>query len=270
MKTLGPVGAKLVNTLYEKEKEIFTFKDVTEILGKKTGANEALVSSLVKQNIISRLKRGKYIIIPQKYGIMEKYTGNRYVAAKEIAVSPDYYIAFYSAMEFWGMLTQPLLTIFVAVPKRQQAPKGLGKQFKFVFVKRENIWGISVQAAEAGNTIRVSDREKTIIDALAHPEYCGGITEIAKGMWLVKEKTDHAKMAEYALKYGKNAVIKRLGYLLETLSVCNGEITDMLKKKINDRYDILDPSAARVLTAKNSWHLIDNVNPERIKKVIWS
>lgn len=270
MKTLGPVGAHLVNALYEQGRDIFTYSDINRILGKRPGANEAIIGRLVKQKIISRLKNGKYIIIPQEYGILEKYTGNKYVSAREAASSPDYYIAFYSAMEYWGMLTQPLLTTFVAVPVRRQPSKALKGGIKFVCVKKKNIWGITEETVGRQGTVRFSDREKTIIDALSRPAYSGGITEIARGMWLAGEKLNTIKLADYAEKFGKNVVCKRLGYLLEVLGMCGEDIKARLKKYASDRYDMLDPALGKKSLASNEWRLIDNVHPDRIKKAIWS
>jgi predicted transcriptional regulator of viral defense system len=33
-------------------------------------------------------------------------------------------------------------------------------------------------------SIETSDLERTILDGLRHPEYCGGITDVAKGLWM--------------------------------------------------------------------------------------
>lgn len=270
MKTLGPVGAELINKLYMNNKEIFTFKDVNNLMKKNPGTNEELISNLVQKNIVARLKRGKYIIIPQQYGILKRYLGNQYVAAREIANSPDYYVAFYSAMNYWGMLTQPLLTMFVASPKRQRAPKKIAKEFKFIYVKPENIWGINEEWVTKSEKARISDRERTIIDALAHPEYTGGITEAAKGIWMTKEKIDFNRLVDYAVKYDKNVVAKRLGYLMEILDIEKPELIKTLMKYVHGRYDVFDPLMTRANLARNHWRLLDNVSPEQIKNLIWS
>jgi predicted transcriptional regulator of viral defense system len=33
-------------------------------------------------------------------------------------------------------------------------------------------------------SVEISDLERTILDGLRHPEYCGGITDVAKGLWM--------------------------------------------------------------------------------------
>lgn len=269
-KTQGRVGAELIDKLYDREMEIFTLTDVNNLLKNNPKNNAELLHKMAGRNLISRLKAGKYIIIPQQYGVIKKYIGNRYVAAKALANSKDYYIAFYTAMSYWGMLTQPMNTTFVAVPKRQQPPKALKNEFRFVYVKRENIWGIKEEKFMQSEFIRVSDPERTIIDALAHPELCGGITEIAKGIWIKKGVLDFNKLCDYNKRYGKNVVGKRLGYLLEILELGNNDIFNELRYYVKDRYDVFDPVLPVRKTAKNSWRLIDNVGPQQIKNLIWS
>src|SRR6056297_1337973 len=181
-KTLGKTSAQLISKLYDENKTIFKINHAQKILGKSYSSTVDLLRDLVKRRIIIRLKAGKYLIIPQEIGSGKNYLGNWYIAAKEVINSPQYYIAFYSAMNYWGMLTQPLLKIFVATPKRQVVPREMKGKMIFVTVKESSIWGIKEEWIERKEKIRISDIEKTMIDCLAFPQYCGGITEIAKGI----------------------------------------------------------------------------------------
>ena len=110
--------------------------------------------------------------------------------------------------------------------------------------------------------------EKTIIDILAHPEYSGGITEIAKGIWLVKDKIDFDKLIRYTRKYNKNVVAKRLGYILEILGLISTDITRELKQYVKKRYDLFDPTVEKRAIDKNQWRLIDNIGREQLHKII--
>ena len=96
MRTLGKVSAYLISKLYEENKPIFTIRDAQRVLNKDYNETTDLLSELVKRKVISRLKRGKFLIIPQEIGEVEQYIGNWYVAAREVVNSPQYYIAFYS------------------------------------------------------------------------------------------------------------------------------------------------------------------------------
>ena len=103
-------------------------------------------------------------------------------------------------MNYWGMLTQPLMKIFVATPKRQIVPREMKGKMIFVTVRENSIWAIIEEWIERKEKIIISDIEKTIIDCLILPHYCGGITEIAKGIWIIKEKINTMKLLDYIKK----------------------------------------------------------------------
>lgn len=264
MKTLGRVSANLIARLYDANKSIFTISDAQHILGKDYNKAIDLLSKLVRRKAITRLKAGKFLIIPQQLGSEEEYVGNWYVAGREVANSPHYYIAFYSAMHYWGMLTQPLLKIFIATPKRQIVPQEMKGKLMFVFVKGRFIWGINEEWVTQSDKVRISDLERTLIDAVAHPQHCGGILETAKGIWLAKNKINHEKLINYVNKYNKNIVAKRLGYIFEILKIGQPVLINQLKKYVKDRYDLFDPTLTKNMLNKNTWRLIDNVGHKRI------
>lgn len=267
MKTIGKVSADLIRNLYDRNRVIFTIADVESILNTSREAISKLLFDLQKRKIIFRLKRGKYILIPQELGTAEEFIGNVYVAAKEIVNSPDYYIGFYSAMKYWGMVTQPVLKTYIATPKRQFPPENMKDIIAFVFINRKNIYGIKEEWVTKTQKVRISGIEKTIVDALTHPEYCGGITEAAKSIWIVKDKINFSRLTEYVRKNGKSSVAKRLGYILETVGV-GGNIMVNLRQFISRRYDFLEPAGEKRSVDKNSWRLIDNIGRKQILKII--
>ena len=267
-KTLGKISARLINKLYDENRPIFDIAHAQQILDYSYNNTKDLLKDLVKRKVIVRLKAGKYLIIPQEIGSGVGYVGNWYIAAKEVINSPQYYIAFYSAMNYWGMLTQPLLKIFIATPKRQVVPKEMKGKMIIITVKENSIWGIKEEWIERKEKIRISDIEKTIIDCLTFPQHCGGITEIAKGIWIMKEKIDQKKLLSYVKRQKKNVVAKRLGYLLEILNIGDSDSYFELKKYVKDRYDLFDPTLSFKIINKNNWRLIDNVGQKQIKDTI--
>jgi len=270
LKTLGKVSANLINRLYDENKVIFKISDVQRISGKNYNEATDLLSELVKRKLLTRLKAGKFLIIPQELGSNSKqYIGNWYVAAREVVNSPKYYIAFYSAMQYWGMLTQPLIKIFVATPQRQIIPTEMKNKLIFIFVKEKFIWGIKEEWVTKTEKTRISDLEKTIIDALAHPKYCGGITEIAKGVWIAKDKVDYPRLGNYIDKCNKKILAKRLGYILEILKIGQPRLIKRLKKYVKNRYDLFDPTLPEKRINKNNWRLIDNVGQKQILDLVW-
>ncbi|MBI5574054.1 MAG: hypothetical protein HY919_05835 [Elusimicrobia bacterium] len=268
MKTLGKISANFIAKLYDENKPVFTIDDIVRI-NKTSRMNAAkLVFDLIQRKVIHRLKKGKYIIIPQELGSADTFTGNLYMMAKEIVNTQNYYIAFYSAMKYWGMTTHPVIKMFIVTSKRQFPPKAIADKISFIFVNKKKIWGIKSEWITKTATVNISDIEKTIVDALSHPEYCGGITEVAKGIWLVKDKINFKRLAKYTLKYNKKVVAKRLGYILEILGIDAGDTFTKLKTYIANRYDLLDPTSIKKSIGRNNWRLIDNIGREQILKII--
>jgi predicted transcriptional regulator of viral defense system len=268
IKTLGKTSAKLITRLYDLNKVIFSIEDVIRITGLNYFSAGRLISELKKRQIIATLKKGKHIIVPQELGTIKTYLGNWYVVARELVNSKDYYIGFYSAMKYWGMTTQPLVKIFIATTRRQVPPKGLKNKIFFVYVSKKHIWGAKNEWITKTECVNFSDIEKTIVDILAHPEYGGGITEIAKGIWLAKDKINTDRLLKYIEKYNKNAVAKRLAYIYEILDLASNNLLMNLKKHVKKRYDLFDPTIEKKKVDPNQWHLIDNVGKEQIRRII--
>lgn len=269
-KTLGSVSANLISSLYNMGKTIFTVTDVENITGLRDNAATDLTSELIKRNIIARIKRGKYIIIPQEIGENVRYVGNWYVVAREIVNSPDYYISHYSAMDIHNMVTHPITKVFITTPKQEYKKQRIAGNttFEFIYTNIKYIWGVKKFWVTKSEQVRVSDIERTIIDCLYRPKYCGGILEIVKGLWIQKEKIDFNKLLNYALKFNKGVVIKRLGYILESLNLKDADYLDKLRVRINNRYYILDPLLTTEETYKNSWKCIANIGPQEMKNIV--
>ena len=268
MRTLGPVSAGLINTLYGENKTIFEIQDIQRILGKSHKETTDLLTKLVERKVITRIKSGKFLIIPQDAGNVENYIGNWYVAAREVTNSSNYYIAYYSAMQFRGMLTQPLVKIFVATPQRQIIPREMEGKLELINTSWRFIWGVKQEWVTNTEKVRMSDLEKTIADSVYHPQYCGGITEVAKGIWMVKDKINYRQLGDYIAKYNKNVIAKRLGYILEILKINQPELVGRLRTYVKDRYDLFDPTLPIERTNQNNWRLIDNVGQKQIINLI--
>lgn len=269
-KTLGPVSANLISSLYNMGKTIFATTDVENITGLKSNAAAGLTSELIKRNIIARIKRGKYIIVPQEIGDDANYIGNWYVAAREIVNNPDYYISYYSAMDIHNMVTQPVTKVFINIPKQQYKKRRTvgNTTFEFVYVDAKYVWGIINFWVTNSEQVRVSDIERTIIDCLYRPQHCGGILEIVKGLWIQKERIDFDKLLNYALKFDKIVTIKRLGYILESLDLKDEKYLSKLRVRINNKYYVLDPLLTTGETYKNSWKCIANIGLQEMRQVV--
>ena len=269
-KTLGPVSAYLITQLKKANKSIFRIRDAEQILDKDEKAAADLLSKLVRRGIISRLKAGLFMIVPLE--AEKNYLENRYVIAGEIIRPNRYYISHASAMAIHGLTTQPVLNVQIssAVRKKDMAVSGI--KFSFCRVKPSAYFGIEEKWVTKQEKASVSDLERTIVDCLARPELCGGVSEAAKGIWLSRGKTDYVKLVRYVKKLGIKAVAKRLGFILQRLELSDKRTLAELKKysQSSETYVLFDPTLKKTGKYLREWRLRVNFNPEELKAAVWA
>jgi len=264
-KTLGPQAARLVVELHERNRVIFTLADVEAITGLAPKSARNFTATLVTRSVATRLKPGLFILVPFELGREREYLGNPYVVAREIAADTSYYISHASAMEIHQMTTQPQMVVYVCAVKRIRPRTVMGVEFRFVLCRKAAVFGIVEHWIEKTEKIRVSDIERTVIDGLAHPEYCGGISEVAKGMAMRRSDIDTRKLVDYALRLKSGVVIRRLGFLLELFDMAKPREIARLQKKLTNAYEVLDPLFPDEGRHISRWKLRLNVSPEELE-----
>ncbi len=230
------------------------FITVQEIMKNYHGKKERLytaLSRLEKKGWIERIKKGKYMIIP--LGAEKgKYTLNEFVIGSMLVKL--YAVAYWSALHFYGLTEQIPNTVFIQTTarKEKQKIKIFGIDYKIVRIKEAKFFGIRREWIEE-TQVNITDKEKTIIDCLDKPQYCGGIVEAAKA--LRNRAFDKDKLMMYAGKIGNSGVVRRLGFLCEFL-----EIDINLPKIETKNYLYLDPTMPRKGNKNAKWRLIINLD----------
>jgi predicted transcriptional regulator of viral defense system len=267
-KTLGPQAARLVAILHERGRTLFAHADVAEIVGLSAKATRNLVAGLVNRGLATRLKPGLFILVPFELGRERQYLGNPYVVARELADTPEYYVSHASAMDLHQMVTQPQLAVFVSSPKAIRPRTVLGTEFRFVRCKREDLFGVVETWTTKTERVRVSDPERTVIDGLKQPEHCGGLSEVAKGFWMRRDAISVTKLVDYALRLEVGAVVRRLGFLLETFEVHAPVEIDRLRTALTATYAPLDPLMPAEGPWQARWRVRVNVEPEELRALV--
>jgi predicted transcriptional regulator of viral defense system len=226
---LGNTELKLILTLEEEGRSIFTTADAHRILKSTRDSINTALYRLRKKGRVEKIERGKYLLIPAKAGYKGKWAEVPFVIANYL-VRP-YYIGFASALNYWGMTEQIPSVTFVVTTKRKKNIEFGPLTFKFVTITKKRFFGTTEE--KIGNdTFIVSDKEKTIIDCLLHPEYCGGLDKVAKAIWEEGDYLDFLKLFNYAQDIKVNVAIRRLLYLLNILK---------MDKKIKNTADMPKP-----------------------------
>lgn len=213
---LGPTELRLILTLERDGKTIFNTVDAYKILDSTRDSVNTALYRLRKKGRIEEIERGKYLLIPAKAGYGGRWSEVPFVIASKI-VEP-YYIGFWSALNYWGMTEQVPSVTFVVTTKRKRNLEYGPLRFKFVTLSKNRFFG-AVEGEIGGEKFMVSSKEKTIADCLVYPKYCGGIDEIAKGIWESQDEIDFARVAEYLEKSKSNVAVRRLLYILDIFGI---------------------------------------------------
>jgi predicted transcriptional regulator of viral defense system len=268
LKTLGPQAANLVAMLHERSRVVFRLEDVRDITGLSEASARSFVRKLVDRGVAARLKPGLYVLVPFELGRERQYTGNPLIVARETMNGEDYYLSHATAMEIHGMTTQPQLVVMVTTPMPRRSLTALGVEFRFVRCQRRHLFGFTEHWVTKQEKVRVSDLERTIIDGLKQPEHCGGLTEVAKGLWMRRQDMKVDKLMEYARRIGVGAVVRRLGFLLETYEMAAAPDLGRLRNGLTATYVRLDPVLPAEGKRLRRWRLQLNVDPEELRAVV--
>jgi predicted transcriptional regulator of viral defense system len=257
-----------VTTLHERGRTIFTLADAEAITGFRPGPARSFIHKLATRGVVMRLRPGLFILVPFELGRDRQYLGNPYVVARELAGAKDYYVSHASAMDIHGMTTQPQLVVYITRLRVMRSRTVLGAEFRFVYCKRAHFFGTVEHWADKQEKVVVSDLERTVLDGLRQPQYCGGVTEVAKGFWMRRTDVDVHKLVDYALRLNIGAVIRRLGYLLEVYGIEAPSDIQRLRGRLTPAYAVLDPLLPPEGNFLARWRLRLNVPPEELQAVV--
>lgn len=268
LKTLGPQAAKLVTALHERNRPVFHLEDVRDITGLPETSARSFIRKLVDRGVATRIKPGLYVLVPFELGRERQYPGNPLVVAREIMNSQDYYLSHATAMEIHGMTTQPQLVVMVTAPAPRRSLTALGVEFRFVRCQRKHLFGLTEHWVTKQERVRVSDLERTIVDGLKQPEHCGGLTEVAKGLLMRRQDMKIGRLVQYAKRIGVGAVVRRLGFLLETYEMAAAPDLERLRNGLTATYVRLDPVLPAEGKRLRRWRLQLNIDPKELHAVM--
>ncbi|MBI4905740.1 MAG: transcriptional regulator [Acidobacteria bacterium] len=266
-KTVGSRTAQLMTTLYESDQTTFSHADVESITGLPPASARSLIRHAVARGVVSRLEPGLFVLVPPELGRATEFAGNPYIVARQLVAGSEYFISHASAMELHRMVTQPQLVVFTSTTKRLRNRTIHGTEFRFVLVRREDAFGVTTHWVSKQESVKISDIERTVIDGLHLPTYCGGITEVAKGLWMRRDDVKAGQLIDYALRLGVGAVVRRLGYLLDFYQIAPPEELDRLRRSLSATYAMLDPMLPAEGAYVSGWRLRVNVAPDEFEAI---
>ncbi|MEW6622135.1 MAG: hypothetical protein AB1420_03215 [Bacillota bacterium] len=165
---------------------------------------KVLLNAYVKKGLVKRVRRDLYCAVNLENRDAPK---NRYVIGSKINESA--YLTHHSAFEVHGLSHQLSFVVYVASESKISDFTFEGVSYKYVGKGIEE----GVTHYRLNEKVRVTDLERTVVDSLDRPDYCG---------------------LKYLEAYDKNVLYKKAGYFLErhqqTLKISDG-LLQLLEKR---------------------------------------
>lgn len=263
--------AFLLDKLNGQNQKCFTIDEAYGLLPDSSKDSvKRMLSNMVKRGLLMRVKEGLYYVIPFEQD-PKTFMPDWHLLSQYLVGNAEYYIGYFSALQIHSLTTQPNLKEQIVVNK-QIKPSTLlvkGVPFQFIYHNEDHFFGNKKAWIDSFNKVQCSDLEKTFIDCLFKPQYAGGITEIAKAIYKSKDKIDYPKLFDYAKRFSSQAVIKRLGFLLELLNIQN-PVIDKLQKLRTNSFVLLEPSYPKEGKTIFRWAIQQNLDNDSILSPIYS
>jgi predicted transcriptional regulator of viral defense system len=178
-------------------------------------------------------------------------------------------ISHWSALNYHGLTEQIPRRVFVLTPSRSvPRPRGAkaaagdhgyavgGTVYQFVQVKPERFFGVQEVWVDESR-VKLTDPERTLLDGLMAPQYCGDFGEVLHAFEMRGAKLDVERIIEYALKLDA-ATVKRLGWVLERQGIPAPQLQRLRVTPIKG-FRVLDPTGPRRGPCNADWSIQVNL-----------
>jgi predicted transcriptional regulator of viral defense system len=220
----------------------------------------ATLARLVRQGWLVRVRRGLYLVLPLEAGREGGAVEDPWILARELYA--PCYIGGWTAAEHWGLTEQLFRSTFVvtAAAIRHAKETFLGAEFHLIRAKRSLVEDVR-PIWRGRERVEVSDRERTIADALASPSWVGGIRHLAEilSTYRSAKAWNPKHLIDRVGEVGSGAAFKRLGYLAETVLSAEPVLVDACLARRSAGVVKLDPAVAGRGRLTKRWGLWLNV-----------
>jgi predicted transcriptional regulator of viral defense system len=261
-KGLSRREALALTQLASQGQTIITIGEIQDAIDVSYDEAKKIANNLVQKCWLDRLKSGTYLIVPLAAGETGEYTEHEFVIASHLA--DPMYISYWSALNYHGLTEQVPLTVFGATTEQVPTRDIHGVTYTFVTLTDTKFFGYDTLSI-AAQQVNVASVEKTLVDCADHPEHCGGIAELAKG--LVAADVDGERLAEYLLCLGNGAAIKRIVYVADLFELDLARRTELVDA-FTSGYSKLDPTRGEDGHYASEYRLLTNVPEDEIRNVV--
>lgn len=252
---------ELISLFSANEKVIISADDIIENRHCSRETANQILNRLTRKGWLQRIKRGRYSIVPLSSLSATPMVEESWSLAAH--VFEPAYISGWSAAEHWDLTEQIFNTISLVTQKsqRKSVQKIGGVKCRVLVKKPTQFFGLKT-IWFGSNKVQIADPSRLLIDILDKPDFGGGgrhVIDVVREYWK-SEKSNPEQLLEYAIRYGKGTVMKRLGFLAEQFEApVTDEWIEKCKNLISAGISSLDPSSPKKGKISTKWSLQINI-----------
>ncbi len=267
-------GMTLLNRVVEQVGPLFTTAQARAAMPSLTPQRvNAVLSQLAQAGWVERLKRGSYAVTTPIFDVEVHPYAIAAALVSPVAISHWSALAHHSFTTQIPPMVQASTPATVVTPEMRRGeayrPRGratwraLGFEFEFIQVQEHQFFGFEEIWVSRWHRIAITDPERTLLDLFAAPQVFGSLQVGLETLEAQLHHLNPEKLSAYALQYDVGAVIKRLGWALETLGAPERAVAPLRDYPLL-AYSQLDPTAPSGGTPIARWHLRNNLQPEAV------
>lgn len=267
------VGIELIRLLASGGDRLFSTEHA-RALSRQAGLRPSYVPEalyhLRRNGWIVPLRRGLYAISSSLPGVAPTHEFEIAMALARPAA-----ISHWSALHHHGLTEQAPRKVYVLTTTDTARPRARGRKadaardgylvgdtaYHFIQIKPQRFFGTEkIWVGDA--RVSITDPERTLLDGLSMPQYCGDFAEVLHAFEVRSPKLDLKRIIAYALRLGATTA-RRLGWILERQGIDLGKLGTLLRLPITG-YRILDPTGPRKGPCNRRWSIQENL-PGKVK-----
>jgi predicted transcriptional regulator of viral defense system len=211
---------------------------ITESASNRRYVHRKYVTRLIKAGKLQKIRKGLYAVLSPLEKAQD-YTPDKILIASKIR--KNYYISFHTALEYYGAAYSSFNQTYICVQPNNRFTPFNYNHLKFTPVFVKDVTSEVVKKAYGTSIIRVSTKERTILECINRPQYAGGWEECIKSIENLSG-VDIEKLITLALRQKREIIRRRLGYvlsLLRTRSPYYEHVSDDILEKLKTEKTVL-------------------------------
>lgn len=258
---LSKVEGEVLKHFSSLEALTIRIEDVLTLFPGSRKKGSQILSRMANKGWLQKLRPGTYRILPL-YASGEAPIEDPWFMAMDI-FKPAF-LSGWTAAEHWDLTEQVFNTVSLITsrPQHPSLQKIAGVEFLTKTLPARRIFG-HAPIWMGSRKIEMADPHRLVVDILDDPSFGGGgrhTLDIIKE-YIRTGKCEGETLMDYAKRFGKGTVFKRMGFLMETFNAPVSKVwIEECRSNITRGVSDLDPGSPHVGRISTRWNLRINLS----------